>query len=888
MGQDQSQTIPEKHLEKAASPDAERRVHHKSNEREWEPQKVRDGSEIVSPPQGAEIATARCQGGNNDLMREEAKSQSVWYDSEQLEQDMSKEKDLSSPQLFEQGVSSCQLSPTLSQPHAAGIKPDVSHGSASQRQEVHGSLRDEEAGPDWKKAGREEVTTHSKKSSENEEEDERQGYGEKEAKSRKKKRKKRGKRGGIEHKKLSSSSSIESQSHIEIQTQVTDHNIPASKDTDITGRADIPAPSTSVPGKTDEDAMHLPNQAESKGETRDGTNLNFETLNSGLTELSEASDLNVLGELSEVKNTTFHQSTEVVQDITAAQSEEMDLRTTEKVEIPESPIEKKEMFDGQDNIVSVSEDCIGEVSEDQPDVESNSSPALPATHPDLKQFNADFFLEQETELVQSVDMPLQLGRPSGNGPEIVEPVGSYGSPIDGTTDVPPLQTREGSTEITAVGQLGHCLEMLGHKALKEENKDELWKEEECEIGSLPRCEEIELCSNHVAETEEGPFIEDELELTATAVAVVTVAVAMARLEISQQLAESCTKRPAINLSTQQGTDEMPAPFNLASDSVSANPFTQDINKDQPHFDSPTAQTENPPSHTELNIAFEQESFTDSNAVGNQPDASYQTQVQSSSNEQTEHDLSAEQDDLCLRQTKSADDRADSNNQDLVVLSSNEQTKLELSAEEHNLSLFKKKFTGLLSSDTNLQTNEVLGKIPDPCPVLDTGQEGSDMFDPKNKPRLKETTTEEGSKTQILVEGSPLNDEGEMGNLTEERGTPSKESCNTSLTNINKSETVQLTEEQTPPLSCEPVSPVTPCESALCSEENIFVELDTGIQSCQQLLPDAEAAVVMEIKGDALECLDQDSGNVDTVDGWREKEKLKREDGEQAKTSQSGK
>ncbi|XP_034052319.1 uncharacterized protein LOC117532853 isoform X2 [Gymnodraco acuticeps] len=188
------------------------------------------GSTVGSPPQGLDTVahTVWYQGENLDqgadeaCNREEVRSQSVWYDSdtpdqskhEQLEQGMREQEEcdlgsaqasgLSSLQLLDQGLAFHQLSSALSQPHAAGTQPALSHGPRAQRREVHGSQPEEEVGPEWKEGGvegdGEEVsnrdTSHSRKSSETadiEEGEEKQGSG---AKGRKKRRKKRGRRGG--------------------------------------------------------------------------------------------------------------------------------------------------------------------------------------------------------------------------------------------------------------------------------------------------------------------------------------------------------------------------------------------------------------------------------------------------------------------------------------------------------------------------------------------------------------------------------------------------------------------------------------------------------------------------------------------------------------------
>ncbi|KAM4619268.1 uncharacterized protein ACJ7VT_008478 [Polymixia lowei] len=187
-----------------------------------------------------------------DSHRKTLVSHTVWYDSEavgqtltengQLEQESREPKGhglrcpqtsgLSTPDPLEQGPSFEQLSSALSQLH--GTQPAASHGPSTQRQEVHGTQREErgrEAGGGQERkeggalGGGEEVDDRKKandgESGEREEAEERGavvgGSEEKGEKGRKKRRKKRGKRGGAES-KLSSSSSLDSPTQTERQT----------------------------------------------------------------------------------------------------------------------------------------------------------------------------------------------------------------------------------------------------------------------------------------------------------------------------------------------------------------------------------------------------------------------------------------------------------------------------------------------------------------------------------------------------------------------------------------------------------------------------------------------------------------------------------------------
>lgn len=252
-----------------------------------------------SPETVARTVWYQGESEEQDCSRKELTSQTVWYDSsevdqrehEQWERAMREQKECdessapapapSSPQLLEQALSSHQLSAALSQPHAAGAQPAPSHGPGAQRREVHRSQREEEVGPDWKEGGvpgdAEKVSgrerTYSRESSEAagvEQAGEEPEGEEKGAKGRKKRKKKRGKRGGREA-KLSSSSSLDSQSQTEVQTQgepASSLNTQSETETesearDRAGRAELQSQSSSEPSRAEEahkDAMHLPSQ----------------------------------------------------------------------------------------------------------------------------------------------------------------------------------------------------------------------------------------------------------------------------------------------------------------------------------------------------------------------------------------------------------------------------------------------------------------------------------------------------------------------------------------------------------------------------------------------------------------------------------------------------
>ncbi|KAK7892012.1 hypothetical protein WMY93_023975 [Mugilogobius chulae] len=778
MGQDQSLPDAEKNSEKTVSPEVEESV-----------LPVQDESTTVSDG-------AWYQGANSDEpMKEEPKSLSIWYDCEQL--DVSKGTDLSSPQLSsELCASPRQLSPALTQPHAIGLQPEVSHGPNLQRQEVLGSQRDEEAGPDWEKASREEVSAHSKKSSENEED----GHGESSTKLKKKRRKKRGKRGGPERGQLSSTSSIESQNQTEIETQLTEQKIQE--------KTDIPA--TSIP---ETKTMQLPEQAKVQDGARDGTH--SDNLESNLSELPGTSDFNILEEISEEKNTIFHESDKPVWDSTPAQSGEMEVPVMENIETKEPQVEKRELFENIDNDVSDYKCNITELHHQVP-VE------LPVSDPDQKQFN--------TKLLKNlVDDHLQPVHPLANSPESNELAGAPDSSVDGTADVPTPQTREGSAEITTEGLSGHCLasEILAQQSLEEENKNELWKEEEAKIGSLLRREVMELCSNNVAGVGEGPCLGSELELAATAVAVVSVAVAsaMATVELSQQLAENCTKTPGIK-SLEQKTAEALA--NLVSHSVNTSPFTLGTDEEQACSESQTVGTQN-----EFNIDCAQQ--CDSNR--NNPDGTNQALMQ-----ETGKDLQTE--NLRLQQAMQVTTCTD-NQQEPLKLNSSEQIKFDLTV-------------NCVNTFGNDHTRTPLNKTSDDCTVLDTGQKSPlvhkvDTAEEENTAE-EEITADGGEECQRKMECISNESSDSRGSLPE---------------NV-----LQIIKGQSVPLSCDsPSSIIITQEHSKSPGENLFVESERRTEESPKDLPDIK--VVMEIRDDSLESLDQD----DVVDGWKEREKKKKDDKE---------
>ncbi|XP_028285924.1 A-kinase anchor protein 13-like isoform X2 [Parambassis ranga] len=280
MGQEQSQDTQESKSvpEDLRQPDSlhkspsERRRSPKSPEMERKHRTVLNpdahqiGSRTESPSHGPETARKTVwyegenvnQGVNGDSDTKEVLSQSIWYDNDsedEREQPQSEQAEcgLNTPQVS--CLSDHPLSADLSQSHAAGTQPVLSHGPDSQRPEVLRSQQDEDVSSAWKEG--QVCNRERRKSSETADNDEREG-----AKGRKKRRKKRGKRGGAEA-RLDSSSSTESQSQIETEKNLNPQPDIKCVAKDKTGRADIQAPAASeatLGDRANQDAVPPPSR----------------------------------------------------------------------------------------------------------------------------------------------------------------------------------------------------------------------------------------------------------------------------------------------------------------------------------------------------------------------------------------------------------------------------------------------------------------------------------------------------------------------------------------------------------------------------------------------------------------------------------------------------
>lgn len=972
------------------------------------------------------------QSANEDSNIKAESSQSIWYDgdtvdqreTEQLEQ---KECDLSSAQasglstqqLLEQGLSSHQLSAALSQPHAVGTQPVLSHGPGAQRREVHRSQQEEEVVADWKEGGREEAskreTTRTRKSSGTveieeggEEKPESEETG---AKGRKKRRKKRGKRGGAEV-KLNSSSSIESQSQIEVESQrelVTNLN-PQSDTTseakDITGRADVQSPRTPEPTRreeADKDAMHLPSQAEGENTTAHGsdcvTNPESSYTSPGLssTELEriELTDAPASQELSE-ESMNFHGLDDLNPDskFTASELNETNARKIEILETVHSVrtellnpahMEVKGLTSPLqqtvDNVQLLTEtedfSVAGEAVSSKKGtglVESNSPAELPVKHSDPKEFTEDSFLmefpEQKTQHVQPVDL-------KGKPPECMESeppteavgqihlVGAHSLPFEGTADVSPLQIQEGSAETTAGEYLEHCLasKMLRDQQHMEEKKNHLWSVDE--EMSKDRKKKNEMAHPRQTVEDEFPLVDREREqhkynedLVSTAVAVVAVAIAsaVASIEMSQQLADNQTELQETASKAEANDPPLapeastPADADDTLNSIkSTQLFAQLLNKDNDNYqlltDSHTAQTVNQHVLIKPIVHFSSKEPTDAEPHSIKLQSQNLQAAQPDSDEHANPDLSTTAHTPSVPHHDNQETEATKNKLLKCSLPKEDgllTVNIESYLEANETIITKIDSQGHMPTEIQLQQES-----PPLCPVIDTGQhpQACALYCPhsEDNPKLeegggpqdqsicgkeseirakseleshleknegcdeKERSAEDGEGVQVQQDSSDTKSERSESEGGKNTGMQA-ERCRGNQHVDGQVQTPSEGEIPTLPLSTLPVIPSDSAPVAGCSLERLTVNLETGEFQSPHSLPDMKPdtgngtlrcddskSVVMDNKDGVFTDLDKDSDTLDTVDGWKERQKNKMHRQEEAKkemaaadTSQTGK
>lgn len=969
MGQEQSQDPQESQSDpvEPSQPDTtnNRRSRPKSPDTERKPQRGlwRDGgsigSRMGSPPHGAEtIAKAVWyqgenldQGTSEDWNRKEENSQSVWYDidtTDQRKQEQVEQKDcdlssaqasgLSSPQLLEQGLSSHQLSAALNQPHAAGTQPALSHGPGAQRREVHRSQQEEEVGPDWKEGGvegdgdrdGEEVsnreTTYSRKSSETADIEEgcreKQRSEKKGAKGRKKRKKKRGKRGGAEA-KLSSSSSIESPTQIEIKTQreqVTNldpQSETGSEAKEQTGRANVQ--------EADKDTLHLPSQTESQNRDTHRpdcgvTNLDvssmmpeFSLTQNGRTNRTEvpASQKLETKELLE-DGMTFHGPDHFNSDSTATASEfgQLDIikadieeiKTVQQVkqEVPDpteleltglaSPVQQT--VDSKTFDLTVAGKSVPSV-EWTGWVESNCPKELPVKFSDPTEFTEDLFLvefpEQYTQHVQNVESNIlsqpvdPMGTPTGFM-ESVHPMEAGGLPFKGTVDVLLLQIQEGRAETTS--------ETLRDQQHEEEKRNELWMGEEEARKKRSRSEENDSGMVHGKELssidreQEHKYTED---LVATAVAVVAVAIAsaMASIELSQLLADNQSE-------SQESLKQ------LADTQLFAMTVAETANQTIKPTDQLTFKEQ-------ANVALSEES--DSIVLQFNTETEQLAAAQLSSNQQANLDLSALADTLSLPQPDKEEIHTENTNKIFTCSQPREEDSL--------LHVHMKP----LAEANEMITPEVNS------PVSEPGKHPEETFYPSAEEKHRDTqdqsVCQEESRIQHRHDGDdshPLTSvtaEGEAGREAQEQDSPHSSECEECVLDCQAEE-----RERDPQLDGQvergEIHTLTPSVT-LCDSTHMVhpspegptapVNVETGQYQSTQSLPDMKPVpaiplgagsstfqdkghIAMDNEVGVFEGRDKESDALDTVDGWKEREnnKMKHEDGSRKEMvkSQTGK
>ncbi|XP_039989550.1 A-kinase anchor protein 13-like isoform X2 [Xiphias gladius] len=993
-----SRTVPR-------SPDAEPKP--------WRPLR-RDGGWIGSrrgsPPHGPERLAKTVwyqdghldQGASEDPTRKETHSQSVWYDSdkmderkrEQLEQ---AQYDLSSPQasglspplLLGQGLSSHQQCAALSQPHAAGAQPALSHGPAAQRREVHGSQREEEVGLDWKEGGLEGVreefsnteTTYSRQSSETADIEERgeEKSGSEGAKGRKKRRKKRGRRGGSEA-KLSSSSSIESQSQSETQppreqaTSLSPHTETESEAKDQTGRAHVQSATASEPAwreGANEDVMHLPSQTESQTREAHGPDCDVTASESSYTspadherpDLTEATASPALEtkESSEDESINIHGPDDFNPnfDVTASDLSELDTRKAEGEEITTVQPVRKEVLDpteleskGAASLVrktvenmeykalSENEDLTAAVaSVDRTGlVESKCPKELPARHSGPTEVTEDSFLvafpEQNTQHLESVDS----NKPVQASLESVHSTQARGLPREGTAlQFSPLQRREGSTETTAREYLEHCLasEMLRDQQDKEEERHELWvgeeeegketsrerRSEEEDSGPVHGEESSSIARGKNVEDEDFPSLDSEKErnhaeeLVATAVAVVTVAIAsaMASVELNQRPAgsqsesrQSAGKEAANDPPlAQDGNALTDSVGQLAEHLLSHVESTQLTNKETRRLSASTpAESEKLPlqhPHTEPTDLFTSERTATVNMSEESPSVTSESETSAEKlpAAQLGH---RDQDTLHLSALADTPSLPPLHREEIHTATTQNKVCVKPAPEASDT------IAAEVDSQGRMQTGSQLS-----CPVMDTGQdpEAPDTLGPDcesgDNPQdqsvlQKETagqllgTQSQNKETQVrdgsLRVESPTA-EGEGGGRTHERDssenseckTEDSESCHKGVADMSDSDRQAEERESLPQLlktPCEGESPpltlpAGPCDLAAVADPDpdkpaAPVNVETGEFQSSQSLVDTD-----EEEGASA----KDPNSMDTLDGWRQRERDKRDREEEA-------
>ncbi|XP_058500658.1 A-kinase anchor protein 13 isoform X2 [Solea solea] len=881
-------------------------------------------------------------GASEDSNRKEVNSRSIWYYSDKMEEEKHEQIKvaecdlntpqacgLTSPQLLEHGLSSCQLCTALSQPHAVGAQPAPSHGPAAQRREVHESQPEKEVGPDWKEegveGGKEEVsktvTTYSRKSSETtdieEREDEKPKSEEKGGKGRKKRRQKKGRRGGGKP-KLSSSSSLESKSQSESQReQATGLSLQLESEAkDQTLRSHIQFTAAPEPASREdavEDFMQLPRQTEDTRDTAGpvcdpphSQSSSTSPIDHGKRDLIEVTSSQTLrtNDSSDDENTTVCGQDGFNPDSAATASglDQMDIIKVDGEEIMTMQLFGKEVFDRSQLQSKMTASLVpqtmanggsGELSiVDKASV--NQTGLLESKHPeelfsDSKETREHLCLvvssEQNIQQVQSLD----LNKPK----QISAETEAVSLPCEGTA----LQIQEGRTEATeARGYLMHN-GMLTDQQCKEENRHDLlvggveeskntdWKRksEENDCGIVHGNESSSIVQRKMVEDEHFPSLDVEKtlnhdrNLVATAVAVVTVAIASAMV--------------SIELNQQSASKDVRNDLPLAQD---ANISTDTCRRLTEHLSSITQSTQLT-SKDRLSAVSPTDTLTEET---HSVELGYESETEK---------LRAEQ--LCLREQA---DVSLSNTPSLQELP--KETSNATAQNKHALCSVPEEETGGFYAEPVPEANEsvtastdsqphVLTESQLPCPVMDTGQDPMDndqctflclteSASPLLSSQLQEKELQGGDGSLHVECPTDWCEGGEQRHISLEKTEGSEGTMDMSDSNCRTEEhesepqvlkTTLEEESRTstlPVVLCDP----TPVADSGPGELTFPVTLETSEYQSSQSEVDMNPAVAMVESKDhgSVVVADMDAlsdkDHMDAVDGWKERErnKLKRE------------
>nr|XP_029131239.1 A-kinase anchor protein 13-like isoform X2 [Labrus bergylta] len=832
MGQEQSQGPQESQSdpEGPSPPDKKTSPSPKSPEVERKPRRVlwRDGG-WMSSRMGSETKTLWYEGEGGDLQQGGeggVNSQSVWYDGDTMDTSGQEE-----PKQREQEAES----PSAAQPHAAGPQPAPSHGpSAAQRQEVHAPQREEEAGPECR---RERGASESRKSSETAD----NNNEEREPKSRRKRRKKRGRRG-------SSGSSIESHRGPEADLN--------PEQEDQTGTV----PEATTREEAEQDAMTLPGQTEGRSSV-------------------SSPEVAVTDErgTDQTRGTPVH----------TGDTQDVDCEPDHSTSSCDAAAERPDitMTDGEGNTAD-GEESRGHVDLDLQTEEDLSVQASLFTDapPSTDDSSEVEFPELKTQRVPPLDSD-RVGQPVDQGaglPGFMDsehPAGTGGPPCEGTADVSLLLTGEGSAETAPREHSGHC---LTSETMRDQQQEMCVGEEGVGKERRRRSEEGDIRMVHGEEKSssdrdtEHKHNEEELAAAAVAVIAVAVASALASIELSRQLANNESEGEE-SAGTERSEQEVLTDADrslqltsnehrhvLASSTAEAgNTLKEQANEEQLACDTEEQLAEHLHSNQQ---AVDTSAFTQLVTEGNQtrpegadsmlkadlkPSRRVTDEVTAEVTDEVTHKVTDEvteevtdevTDEVTEEVTAEVTEEVTDEVTDKVTAEVTEEVTDEVTDEVTHEVTHKvtHKVTDEVTDEVDTQTESELLS-----PVRDTEQH------PEGSREQPVCLSEAGGETGLQVQ------EGERRDVSQ----------------VRESEAPQLDEQVQGPSD-------PPCDSAPEADphhEEPPVDVDLSEQQLSRSLSDLTRAPV---GGDGE---DRDANaDMDTVDGWKERERAKKERGEEAR------